>query len=62
METEQPSVKTEGQIFRIDTTRADEIEQIAKEVTTMFTSWDDLSKNACMFTSSLGQIQQRHKI
>ena len=44
METEQPSVKTEGQIFRIDTTRADEIEQIAKEVTTMFTSWDDFVK------------------
>ena len=44
METEQPSLKTEGQIFRIDTTRADEIEEIAKTVTTMFTSWDDFVK------------------
>tara|TARA_Y100000310_G_scaffold281712_1_gene302356 strand:- start:127 stop:1941 length:1815 start_codon:yes stop_codon:yes gene_type:complete len=44
METEQPSLKAEGQIFRIDTTRADEIEEIAKTVTTMFTSWDDFVK------------------
>ena len=44
METTNPSLKTEGQIFRIDTTRADEIEQIAKDVTTMFTSWEDFIK------------------
>ena len=41
MKTEQPSLRAEGQIFRIDTTRADEIEEIAKGIKTMFTSRED---------------------
>ena len=41
METANPSLRTEGRIFKISTGRADQIEKIAKDVKTMFISWDD---------------------
>ena len=41
METEQPTVNTQVTRFKIDSTRAGEIEGIAKDIKTMFTSRED---------------------
>ena len=41
METEQPTVNTQVTRFKIDSTRAGEIEGIAKNIKTMFTSRED---------------------
>jgi hypothetical protein len=41
METEQPTVNTQVTRFKIDSTRAGEIEEIAKGIKTMFTSRED---------------------